>query len=202
MFRKLALLIVLTLVFSAVCSHADADKSWEPLKQRLVSDGFSREYIDTVFAVSSVKYDPEIMARKMRALLKLHFEPPAEKKVRESGYDKRYVGPIMLAGAYSYLRDQYELLTEIDRDYGVAPSVVVALLLVETKLGYTLGDNPAFSNLANMAASPNPMLFLTGSVMRSSKKRTWTGCTSALKARPIGRIVNSQPCLLFHPPIQ
>ena len=41
----------------------------------------------------------------------------------------------------------------------VAPSVLVALLLVETKLGFTLGDAPAFSNLANMAASPDPLKF-------------------------------------------
>ncbi|WP_432737257.1 lytic murein transglycosylase [Maridesulfovibrio sp. FT414] len=138
---------------------ADDSKGWIPLKDRLVADGFNREYVETVFSVSSVKYDSGIMARKMRALLKLRFEPPAKKEEREKTFDDRYVGPVLLAGAYSYLREHYDLLTVIDSKYGVAPSVIVALLLVETKLGYTLGDNPAFSNLANMAASSDPILF-------------------------------------------
>ncbi len=99
------------------------------------------------------------MARKMRVLLKRRFEPPAKKVAREKTFDERYVGAILLAGAYSYMREHYDLLTEIDKNYGVAPSVVVALLLVETKLGFTLGSAPAFSNLANMAASSDPMIF-------------------------------------------
>lgn len=66
----------------------------------------------------------------------------------------------MLVSGYSYLREHYTLLQKIDKEYGVAPSVLVALLLVETKLGFTLGDAPAFSNLANMAASPDPLKFI------------------------------------------
>lgn len=64
-----------------------------------------------------------------------------------------------MAGAYSYLRENYELLVGVDKEYGVAPSVIVALLLVETKLGNTLGKSPAFNNLANMAASDDPKMF-------------------------------------------
>ncbi len=159
MYRKISVLTILLLVGFSFVAGADGHKGWNHLKDRLVTDGFKREYVDTVFAVSSVKYDSEIMARKMRALLKLRFEPPAKKKKREMTFDERYVGAVMLAGGYSYLREHYDYLVEIDRKYGVAPSVIVALLLVETKLGYTLGNNPAFSNLANMAASSDPNLF-------------------------------------------
>lgn len=138
----------------------DQHGAWSALKDRLVNDGFSREYIDTVFSVSSVKYDSDMMVRKMKVLLQRRFEPPAEKVARESEFDERYVGAIPLAGAYSYLRENYEILTDIDKKYGVSPSVLVALLLVETKLGHTLGSEPAFSNLANMAASSDPEVFL------------------------------------------
>jgi len=153
------ILFVFFIVACPAFSLADGHKGWDSLKERLVKDGFNREYVETVFSVSSVEYDSGIMARKMRVLLKRRFEPPAKKVAREKTFDERYVGAILLAGAYSYMREHYDLLTEIDKNYGVAPSVVVALLLVETKLGFTLGSAPAFSNLANMAASSDPMIF-------------------------------------------
>ncbi|WP_415714563.1 lytic murein transglycosylase [Maridesulfovibrio sp.] len=159
MFRKLAVLIFIILLGNAGVAFTDDSHSWDALKGRLVADGFNREYVDTVFSASSLEYDSAMMARKMRALLKRRFEPPAKKVAREKEFDERYIGPIMLAGGYSYLREHYGLLQEIDKQYGVAPSVLVALLLVETKLGFTLGEAPAFNNLANMAASPDPLKF-------------------------------------------
>ncbi|SDK76632.1 membrane-bound lytic murein transglycosylase B [Maridesulfovibrio ferrireducens] len=152
------LFMICSVVCSLASSSADHD-AWAPLKDRLVNDGFNREYIDTVFSAGTMKYDSGMMTRKMKVLLHRRFEPPAKKIAREKEYDDRYVGPILLAGAYSYLRENFEILTRIDKKYGVSPSVLVALLLVETKLGHTLGNSPAFSNLANMAASPDPMKF-------------------------------------------
>ncbi|WP_027722171.1 lytic murein transglycosylase [Maridesulfovibrio zosterae] len=159
MLRKLIVFLFLMMI-SAAAVNADENNIWDNIKNRLVDDGFSREYIDTVFSAAAVKYDSAIMSRKMRVLLERKFEPPAKKVAREKEFDNRYVGPVMLAGAYSYMREHYGMLTNIDAKFGVSPSVVVALLLVETKLGYTLGHSPAFSNLANMAASNDPMQFL------------------------------------------
>ncbi len=158
MFRKLVILFFVILLGCSRAAHADS-QSWDALKDRLVADGFSREYVNAVFSASSLEYNSALMARKMRVLLKRRFEPPAKKVAREEEFDERYVGPIMLAGGYSYLREHYSLLLDIDKEYGVAPSLLVALLLVETKLGFTLGDAPAFNNLANMAASPDPLKF-------------------------------------------
>ena len=185
MFRKfrvvLFIFLIAGVVFAAAASASATDShSWDGLKDRLVTDGFNREYVDSVFSASSLKYDSTMMARKMRVLLKRRFEPPAKKVAREKQFDERYISPVMLAGGYSYLREHYDLLLKIDKRYGVAPSVVVALLLVETKLGFTLGDAPAFNNLANMAASSDPLKFfdelgykkLDDEDMRWLKKRT------------------------------
>lgn len=157
--RKLSILFFILILGSTSLASAADSHSWDGLKARLVADGFNQEYIDAVFSASSLEYSSSMMARKMRVLLKRRFEPPAKKVAREKEFDERYVGPIMLAGGYSYLREHYELLQRIDKSYGVAPSVLVALLLVETKLGFTLGDEPAFNNLANMAASSDPLKF-------------------------------------------
>ncbi|WP_419780173.1 lytic murein transglycosylase [Maridesulfovibrio sp.] len=157
--RKLLILFFIFILGSTSLASAADSHSWDGLKARLVADGFNKEYVDAVFSASSLEYSSAMMARKMRVLLKRRFEPPAKKVAREKEFDERYVGPIMLAGGYSYLREHYELLQRIDKRYGVAPSVLVALLLVETKLGFTLGDAPAFNNLANMAASSDPLKF-------------------------------------------
>ncbi|WP_419783899.1 lytic murein transglycosylase [Maridesulfovibrio sp.] len=157
--RKLSILFFIFILGSTSLASAADSHSWDGLKARLVADGFNKEYVDAVFSASSLEYSSAMMARKMRVLLKRRFEPPAKKVAREKEFDERYVGPIMLAGGYSYLREHYELLQRIDKRYGVAPSVLVALLLVETKLGFTLGDAPAFNNLANMAASSDPLKF-------------------------------------------
>lgn len=159
MFRNLTVSFFILFLGCIGPAYAGDLHSWDELKDRLVTDGFNREYVDAVFSSSSLDYDSAMMARKMRVLLKRRFEPPAKKVAREKKYDERYVGPIMLAGGYSYLHEHYALLQDIDKEYGVAPSVLVALLLVETKLGYTLGDAPAFNNLANMAASSDPLKF-------------------------------------------
>lgn len=161
---KREVLAVLMLFFSIVSvlpSLATADDSrWNPLKDRLVADGFDREYVDTVFSAVSLEFDSKVMARKMGALLKRRQSPPAKVRKRDEGFDERYVGPVLLAGAYAFLRENYPLLQDIDKEYGVRPTVLVALLLVETRLGFTLGDDPAFSNLANMAAAQHPALFM------------------------------------------
>ncbi len=159
--KRLTVLSVLCFSF-IICSEvlcAANSVEWNPLKDRLVKDGFTLEYVTQVFSAESMKYDSGIMSRKMRVLLHRKFEPSAKKVAREKEFDERYVGVIPLAGAYSYLRENFDILLAIDKKYGVSPSILVSLLLVETKLGRTLGKAPAFLNLANMAASTDPMTF-------------------------------------------
>jgi membrane-bound lytic murein transglycosylase B len=138
---------------------AASDARWNILKDRLVTDGLNREYVDTVFSAASLKFDSGVMSRKIGALLTRRKTPPAERKAKDASYDKRYVGPVLLAGAYAFLRENYSYLQEIDKKYGVQPSVLVSLLLVETRLGFTLGKKPALNNLANMAAADDLNLF-------------------------------------------
>lgn len=163
MFRRRMIMTVflffLPLMF--ISSHARAsDVRWNKLKERLVVDGLNSEYVDTVFSAASLKFDSTVMSRKIVALLERKQTPPAIRKEKDDGYDERYVGPVLLAGAYSFLRENYPILQDVDSKYGVKPTVLVALLLVETRLGFTLGDNPALNNLANMAATDSPDLFI------------------------------------------
>jgi membrane-bound lytic murein transglycosylase B len=95
-------------------------------------------------------FDPQIMARKMNPLLEAKLSPPEEKAV-EPGVDERYLNPILLAGAYGYLRENKVFLAGLKAQYGVPPEILVALLLVESKLGLNVGTARSVWSLANMA---------------------------------------------------
>jgi len=127
------------------------DPSWEPLKERLVSDGFDRARVEALFSGDDLAFSPEIMARKMSALLETRLAvrrpgPAPEPKVMD-----RYLNPILLAGAYAFLREHDELFREIEERYGVPGEVLTALMLVETRLGTQTGKYKAMTILANMA---------------------------------------------------
>ncbi|WP_231117043.1 lytic murein transglycosylase [Pseudodesulfovibrio alkaliphilus] len=128
-----------------------ADPSWEPLKERLVSDGLDRARVEALFAGDDLAFSPEIMARKMRALLEARLAvrkpgPAPGPKVMD-----RYLNPILLAGAYAFQREHDELFRKIEERYGVPGEVLTALMLVETRLGTQTGKYKAVTILANMA---------------------------------------------------
>lgn len=155
------LVLILCAVFIIPVQAGATDARWNALKKRLVSDGLNSEYVDTIFTASSLEFDSGVMGRKIGAMLDRRKMPPKKRREIDSGYDKRYVGPVLLAGAYAFLRENYSVLQQLDKKFGVKPSILVSLLLVETRLGFTLGKNPAMNNLANMAAADDPDLFLS-----------------------------------------
>ncbi|WP_027174539.1 lytic murein transglycosylase [Desulfovibrio aminophilus] len=127
---------------------------WTPLVERLVADGFAPGDLRRLFSDPVMVYDPQVMARKMSPLLDAKLAPP-EPKAAEPEVDARYLNPILLAGAYGYLRENKDLLRRLRDRYGVPEEVLVALLLVETKLGLNTGTAKAAWALANMALARN-----------------------------------------------
>mgnify|MGYP000100223912 CR=1 FL=1 len=128
-----------------------AISSWDPLMERLMADGFEPAYVRSAFTRADLAFNPQIMVRKVNVLLatKLNTEKrgkPAEPKVLD-----RYLNPILLAGAYASLRENHSVLKRIESAYGVPGPIIIAVYLVETKLGRMTGDQKAFEVLANMA---------------------------------------------------
>lgn len=152
--RRAAIIFSLAAVF--ICAvvrpgPAHAGNVWSPLADRLVADGFDRTYINSLFSRSSLKFSPEVMARKMNVLLdtKLSAKQPgprAEPEVMD-----RYLNPILIAGAYAFYREHSADFVVIQKRYGVPGEVLTALLLVETKLGTQVGKHNALSILGSMA---------------------------------------------------
>jgi len=106
--------------------------------------------MSTLFARAEVRFDPQVMARKMRNLLevKLAVEKP---KVESPEIYYSYLNPVLIIQARSFIGSQQIALSEAKKRYQVPEEVLVALLLVETKLGRNVGTKNALSTLGSMA---------------------------------------------------
>ncbi|QJA05599.1 lytic murein transglycosylase [Thermosulfurimonas marina] len=113
---------------------------FEPVKERLVREGFSREKVEALFSDPRVRFLPEIMPRKLTwDETKLPYQ--------------QFLRPERLARARAFLEAWRPFLSEIEARFGVEKEVLVALLLVESDLGRHHGHYEVFNVLASMAAS-------------------------------------------------
>jgi len=149
-FRAVLVAALFVLSFAASSALAGQDQ-WQPIKERLVAEGFDKSNIDALFRRADIKFDASVMARKINALLSSRLRASATNALSLPQPLERYLNPILLAGAYAYLRENSEILQRMEHECGVSEDVVVAVFLVETKLGRTTGETTAFTVLANMA---------------------------------------------------
>jgi membrane-bound lytic murein transglycosylase B len=129
---------------------AQAQNVWAPLVRRLEADGFERSRTEALFARPEVRFDPQVMARKMNALLDLKLSEGQPKAEAPELY-LRYLNPFLLMQARSFLDAQRAALREARLRYDVPEEILVALLLVETRLGRNVGSKGALATLASMA---------------------------------------------------
>ena len=151
-FRQIARFLGAALFFMLlfVPAQARAQNVWDPLVAQLAADGFEGPRMSTLFARAEVRFDPQVMARKMRNLLevKLAVEKP---KVESPEIYYSYLNPVLIIQARSFIGSQQIALSEAKKRYQVPEEVLVALLLVETKLGRNVGTKNALSTLGSMA---------------------------------------------------
>ncbi len=157
--RLLACLLLLgwaaPLAAAPVPSTAPVDPQWRPLVDKLAADGLDKAFLDRLFAPGSVPYQPQLMARKVDAMLRKEFEPrpkPGPANLRKSSY-RFLLTPASVSQAVRFVRDNQAAFDQARRDYGPPPQLVAAFLMVETRLGSYLGDRDALSVLASLARS-------------------------------------------------
>lgn len=95
-------------------------------------------------------------------------------KIRESAlnYDA-FLEPAVLARARDFWDTHEETLQRISSTYGVDPSIIVAVLLVETRLGQNTGSHPVATTLATFALMLDP----------AERDRVWRMLTENDRAR-------------------
>lgn len=130
--------------FVAVCADSHG-KKFDSLQQRLVKDGYDREKLRVLYGRSDVFFDTRTVARFF-----VHSEASLD-------YDQ-FAGRRLIGKARKYMLDYQRELENAEKQYGVDPEIITAILLVETKLGTYLGRSQILRTLSTMAALTDPGL--------------------------------------------
>ena len=142
-----ALLLLLMLPGSVRTAAAD----WSPLVERLVADGFNRPAVEALFVRPEVRFEPDAMADKIRTLIGSRSLSESVVAQLKNLVRKDYLNKKTIARARSYIRENREVLEDVESLYGVPKEVVVSILLLETHLGRNTGNRSVFNRLASMA---------------------------------------------------
>lgn len=144
-----AILFLLILPGSVRTAAAD----WTPLVERLAADGFNRPVMEALFVRPEVRFEPDAMAGKIKALVRTRSSPESVVALLKNAVRKDYLGKKIIARTRAYMTENMAILEEIDSLYGVPKEVVVSILLIETHLGRNTGNRLVFNRLASMALS-------------------------------------------------
>lgn len=148
---------------SKLVNAEGVDPAWHPLMTRLTADGFDAKRVRALFASHGLNYTPKFMGKKMRALYISQFKPPLPKKAKpteKSKYPRRrvsiydaHIPPERLAKVRYLLWENEDVLDKVEKRYGVPREVVLAFMVIETRVGDYMGEQMAFQSLASMAAT-------------------------------------------------
>ncbi len=122
-------------------ARTDAPKNiWRAIIKRLEEDGFSRDYIYSLYSRDEVRFEPKIMPKKL-----LHDE-------YKLNYDK-FLRPDRIERAVNFLKGHKAVFDKVERRFNVPSHIKAAILLVETDLGNYTGSYRTFNILSSMAVS-------------------------------------------------
>lgn len=142
---KLLLLPALTvlMMFSAVThgesylSRAEVDAYIEELIQQ---HDFSRPELEEVLAAAERRQDIIDLMRR-----------PAERRLNWHEYRKIFLDEQRIAGGVEFWQQNQETLERAEKEYGVAPEVIVAIIGVETRYGRVTGRHRVVDALMTLA---------------------------------------------------
>lgn len=141
-FLCLILLLLLHSSSEAAILNAQKQTVWAPLIERLVADGEDQATITAIFEREEVRFNPEIMPRKLT-----HKELPRQYTI--------FLTDRNISRAKRYIEANKALLDEIQNEFQVPKEILTAILLIETDLGNFTGRHRAFNILASMALADN-----------------------------------------------
>jgi len=112
---------------------------YQALQARLVREGFNHNFVRTLYSNPQAVFDSKGITAYF-----LH---------RESALDySRFLSGRPIRQALAYLDDHADELQNARKHYGVSGEIITAILLVESRLGTSVGRHPVFVTLSNMAA--------------------------------------------------
>jgi membrane-bound lytic murein transglycosylase B len=109
------------------------------LEKKLIADGFAPQQVNQVFAHENLTFADDIVSRYFMHL---------ESKLNYG----QFLKPENIQKGREYMKSHASELEEAYAAHGVDPTVIVAILMVETRLGTFVGKSSIFNTLATMAS--------------------------------------------------
>ena len=139
----LCFLLAMACIFTTSTPAQEKSDYFAGLRQRLIADGFSPEVIHQLYSRPDVFLEADGVSR---------FFVHSEAKLN---YDQ-FTTPESIQKAQDYLRYNFTVLGEAEREFGVDKRVITAILLVESRLGTVSGSRSALNILSTLAALADP----------------------------------------------
>jgi len=142
---RLLIILSLMLIFTVsnpsltMANEANVPQELKPVKNRLIEDGLSRNYIEKTFTNPKVSF-----SLKGVSLFFVHSESSLN-------YDQ-FLSRKSISNALKYMADHKQALQKAENIYGVDKTIITAIVLVETRLGTYLGNRLVINTLSTMAA--------------------------------------------------
>ncbi|MCB1773224.1 MAG: lytic murein transglycosylase B [Gammaproteobacteria bacterium] len=127
MTRSLPTLLLMLLTASTIAKTPDQLRA-EFIDEQVSRHGFSRD------AVTRTLYQAHMRRDILEAISR-----PAEKRLNWSEYRNIFVTPSRIQGGVDFWRQHAATLERAEREYGVPPQIIVAILGVETRYGAHTG---------------------------------------------------------------
>jgi len=131
---------MLFLLFTIFLSKGECNSDFNRLKERLIADGFDKKIIEKFYSHPKAKFLPQV--------IKIY------STYRESKLNyKHFLNKCFIFMGQKYLKQYQNTFSKVYKQYGVDPNIIVALLIIETKLGTYNGKYTVFNVLSSLAIS-------------------------------------------------
>ena len=128
---------------NALAASSDRDLYFGDLEKRLVTDGFNASKMNALYQRPDITFQTRNVS--------LFFI------LRKGKMDhSHYTDPKSIQKAKNYMHKHQTDLDRVETTAGVQKTVVTAIILVETRLGTTVGKSSVFNSLSSIAALDNP----------------------------------------------
>jgi membrane-bound lytic murein transglycosylase B len=118
-------------------------KYFDLLTERLEKDGFDRKYIEKIYSSHKVRLETRGIA-----LFSVHREAKLNYK--------QFLSKSNIQNAKKYLNSHREALQNAEKEFGVEKEIITAVILVETRLGTSIGNSSILNTLSTMAILSDP----------------------------------------------
>lgn len=133
-------------MFQKITARAeDSSETFRALQTRLAENGFNADKMQSLFQKPSVHFEPRTVS-----LFFIH----SEARVNYG----QFLSPESIQNAREYMQNHLSDLNAAEQSLGVCKEVVVAIMLVETRLGTYLGNTSILNTLSSLAALKDPEL--------------------------------------------